>query len=688
MTSIPQKLAGRLKSLSPVTVVLVAAGLVFVFLIIRNCGLRASVFNDEWTYSEYSRLAPASQAPVPSYLFFLLFSTTRFFGDGFLECARIYNALFFAIALVFIYAVCRFYVSRTLALVVALLSVLAPIDNYSAYFMPESMYFCAFWGLTWFVLKSVDRSPWILGIGTGCITGLMALIKFHAVFLLPGLTAFFCLAWPMKTPTWTSGKVVRTLALGAAAFAITRFAIGYLLAGPSGLKLAGHLYSSIGSSFSARAELSPILASAWHSLAGHLLVVCLILPVPIAAILCTRSDSKISVRNFGANSRLLHIYAGCILVPLLLVAALSTAMFANGSPYDTVDRLHLRYYNFAFPLFYIVAACEFSSASRPAPSRIRIMTAVLLAGVGLAIILGALWKYTPNIVDSPELAVFYAHQTFLTGAAIAIIAVLIWSVEPRIGAILYLLVFLPFFFGGSDQSALYELSGKRVASVNEEAGRFARQLLGTQTSSLSVVASDLIGAYEALFYIDNPAANIVHVSPGTPFEASMAPPGTTWILVIGDHKPNFVPRYEISPGNYTLINLAAAHAIDFRDHAWPGTIEQITGLSVPEEFGRWTIGNETNIRFVSPLPRKFRIQIAARAIGPNVDLPFRLSIGNQQQQFYLAETLKEITLPFETDGTERTMKISIPKPISPKELWNAPDDRLLGAALQRLSIVD
>src|SRR5207249_3703458 len=176
---------------------------------------------------------------------------------------------------------------------------------------------------------------------------------------------------------WTGGKVVRTLAFGAAAFVITRFATGYLLAGPPGLKLAGHLYSSIGSSLSARAELSPILALAWHSLAGHLLVACLILPVPLAAILCTGPDSEISARNAGTNSGLLRIYAGSILVPLLLVAALSTAMFVNGSPYDTVDRLHLRYYNFAFPLFYIVAACEFSSAPHPAPSRIRIMTAIL-----------------------------------------------------------------------------------------------------------------------------------------------------------------------------------------------------------------------------------------------------------------------------------------------------------------------
>src|ERR1700730_18838342 len=95
----------RWKPLTPVTAVLLAATFVLIFLTIRNCGLFPSVFVDEWTYSEFSRLAPRSQAPGPSYLFFFLFGTTRSFGEGFLQCARIYNACFFAAALIFIYAV-------------------------------------------------------------------------------------------------------------------------------------------------------------------------------------------------------------------------------------------------------------------------------------------------------------------------------------------------------------------------------------------------------------------------------------------------------------------------------------------------------------------------------------------------------------------------------------------------------
>src|ERR1700727_2728934 len=98
------RLAHKLRSLTAAaTPVLLAATCLLIFLIARNCGLFPSVLADEWTYSEYSRLVPSSQAPVPSYLFFFLFGTTRFFGEGFLEFARIYNACAFALALVFIY---------------------------------------------------------------------------------------------------------------------------------------------------------------------------------------------------------------------------------------------------------------------------------------------------------------------------------------------------------------------------------------------------------------------------------------------------------------------------------------------------------------------------------------------------------------------------------------------------------
>jgi phosphoglycerol transferase len=675
----------RLKSITPTTMVLLVGAFVLLFLIIRNTGLYPSVFSDEWIYSEYSRLLPRSEASVPSYLFFFVFGTTRFFGQGFLECARVYNACFFSIAVIFIYAVGRIYGSHKLALFIATLSVLGPINTYSAYFMPESMYFCAFWILTWFVLRHVGKSPWIIGAGTGSILGCMAMIKFHAVFLLPGFFLFILLVWFSRTVYFTVRSLLLTLCLTALAFIVIRFVGGYLLAGPAGLQLVGERYGSFTAASKNPIHLLNLLALSWHAIIGHLFALSFLLPVPLAAMIdidckIRSADQTISV------CRLLRLLAVSFLLPLIFITAISTAMFANASPYDTIARLHLRYYNFIFPLFFVLAVCELGPGSERSHSPRRIVIALIVGLTSLSAILVGLKYYTPNIVDSPELSVVYNPQFFLAGGALGIISVLIWSVEKKIGTILYLFIFLPLITIGATQRASHDLTSRRQANSYDDAGRVARQLLGRQTSKLTVVGSELIGLYETLFNVDNSETSILEVPPGAPLELSKIPPAKNWVLVVGDHEPLSPSRYRISLGTSSLINFSADNVIDFRDNSWLGILEKITGISTAEEFGRWTIGKEVIMEFVSPLPEKFTLVLRGRAIGPNIDLPFRMKIGAQEQQFRLGSTLQDVALAFETNGANKIVKLEIPKPISPRELWNAPDERLLGAAVEQISI--
>ena len=149
-----------------------------------------------------------SEALVPSYLFFLLFGISRHCAEAFLECARIFNACFFGIAFLFIYLICRKYGSWQLSLLVTLLSVLGPISSYSAYFMPESMYFCAFWFLIWFLLRSLNGRSWMLGTGAGAILGLMAVIKAHAILLIPGFIGFVLVARLTKSTNQTFKGII------------------------------------------------------------------------------------------------------------------------------------------------------------------------------------------------------------------------------------------------------------------------------------------------------------------------------------------------------------------------------------------------------------------------------------------------------------------------------------------------
>ena len=61
----------------PAVLLSVAAICIIIALTIRNCGLHPTVFADEWWYSKFSRLAPISGSPYPSYLYLLLFGISR-----------------------------------------------------------------------------------------------------------------------------------------------------------------------------------------------------------------------------------------------------------------------------------------------------------------------------------------------------------------------------------------------------------------------------------------------------------------------------------------------------------------------------------------------------------------------------------------------------------------------------------
>ena len=68
---------------------------IVLYLILRNTGAYPVVFADEWLYSKSARLQPLSESQLPSYLYLWLFGTSNVCGEGFLQCARVLNAVLF-----------------------------------------------------------------------------------------------------------------------------------------------------------------------------------------------------------------------------------------------------------------------------------------------------------------------------------------------------------------------------------------------------------------------------------------------------------------------------------------------------------------------------------------------------------------------------------------------------------------
>jgi len=215
-----------------------AAIAIFIALLIRDSGLYPVVFADEYSYSRFSRLVAFAEAGVPDYLYLAIYRLTNVCGDGFLNCARILNAVFFVASVPFIYLTAKRVTTSSVASIVAVLAILGPINTYTAYFMPEALYFLSFWIVTWFVLgldnSSGPRSWCIAGI----LLGLSALVKPHALFILPALVAYIFFAKRKIEGGWLRQAFGNACVFVAFTF-LSKSLISYLVAGKAGLTFFG-----------------------------------------------------------------------------------------------------------------------------------------------------------------------------------------------------------------------------------------------------------------------------------------------------------------------------------------------------------------------------------------------------------------------------------------------------------------
>jgi hypothetical protein len=149
--------------------------------------------------------------------------------------------------------------------------------------------------------------------------------------------------------------------------------------------------------------------------------------------------------------------------------------------------------------------------------------------------------------------------------------------------------------------------------------------------------------------------------------------------------------------------------IDFRRPGRPSFTKRFLGLSFPEAWGRWSDGPRVEICFRQPLPRRFRLELDAGALGENCQLPALVAVGDQRVELRIpfdvfsaeppgtpaegqpgALALPRQSVELSTSGQETVLAIDVPRPTIPPSAGPevSGDARELGFALQRLRIVD
>lgn len=569
-----------------------------IYLTARNSGLYPMVFADEWLYGAYSRYMSIEGAARPSYLFYKLYGLTNYCGDAFLDCARQLNVVFFAVSLPLIYAVCRRFASVNLSVLVSLATVFSPINCYSAYFMPESMNFFFFWLFTWFVVSGYDSKPKVMAIGAGIALACMSLVKPHAVFLLPTLFVAFFSTWIFDRNLRIFKQASWLVATSVSAFILVRLPLGYLFAGPAGLSVMGSDYGGIASSVIGLEYFASLMPLAGYSLWGHLLSISILFGVPLALILQMPLKKSMECSDSDRRQRFLKVYTGSLFISLILIVAIFQAKAVSMGPYESIGRLSLRHYNFAFPLFLIVAASVLTSNANSTLTSFRMrLSSFALIGLVLYALVSKFSGFLPSLTDSPELRAITAYTpVFVVLTALGAICLMLAAFGRQQGVALYLLVFFPLVIITSAFNVSKDFSARLSPDVYDQAGQFANRYLGKDTAKLVIFGPDLASLYRTHFYMKTAETSFFAIPNGERLEAKtrperqqsllpgpagglktlagpdLIPDGKEWLLLIGNYQYLFEPLVKIHvpvtypsgavAGEYTLVKIS--HATGFQ----------------------------------------------------------------------------------------------------------------------------
>lgn len=662
--------------------------LAFALLLMRSFGLYAIVFGDEYTYSSLSRFVSYSAAYIPGYLYFSIYKITNMCGDGFYGCARVLNTFFFVIAVPFIYLIARKICSAQVSLLICAVTLAAPISSYTIYFMPESLYFFSFWVCTWYLLQLEIKSPTANWALFGLMSGLSALVKPHAMFIIPGIVCYITYLHFRTGAQWIRNVISRTAAFTSVLLA-TKFSISYLLAGSNGLTFLGSFYGSQLSNSTSNAHRYIEIAEAAPKIAvGHIIALCILFGVPLAITITNAIKSITNPHRSTTPALKISFLAIILLLNLIAVVALFSASVAGTNPVETAERLHMRYYDFIFPLFYLAAASQIKFHELELNRKLSTTIAICVLAIALYAVITKLTPFTPSMIDSPELRGFaFKKRHFILLGIIGLTTIIVWIKSKSLGAKLFTFLFLPLWTIVSTLYITHEISNRLVPDVYDRAGIVAKKLLPAEAlENLVVVGDDAAGGMRALFYLDNAGATRAFPIEGKPY--SVQDMGQkTWLLTVGnvplDEKGLSIKRFN----GFVIASKPMPVKIMFDQPTWPSEIAGISGISSTESWGTWTNAKELSITFTTPLPKAFQLVIEANAYGPNAGRPIIISGTDEQKSFSLSpeNTTKSIELSNLKNSSQVTF--TIPEPTSPKSLGNSGDERTLGLGLKSITVI-
>jgi len=541
----------------------------FFIIFLRNFNLYPSVFTDEQFHSYFARLVDFKNIEVPSYIFYLIYKSTNFCGANFLECGRFLNTLFFIIGCIYIYKISKKYTSFTNALLIFLLILLGPLNFYTAYFMPESLYFLFFWFYIYFLFIIKIKKNFFCFLNA-VILGLMSLIKPHAIFLIPCVIIY--LIWVEKKREIKN--ILVNIFYLIFIFFITKYLFQILLIRNIedsftifGKDYNQSLYHYFPKDFN---YLKIVFKNSLINIKGNLLFLSLIFYLPI--ILCMKNILTKNVPKFNKN---LSIFIFLIFATLIIIFGIFTGSGTSVLDYEKANRLNTRYFYFLYPLFMILIFCELSNFKKKISLKNKIIFSLVIIFFIIYSLLTQLNEYVPtyHLVDGPLYRGFtYNKLTFNFLAILGLSNILLWFYREKLALKFYCYFFLVLTFFLTSIPTNKELFYYKKPTIYDVIAKDIKKILLYEENKNILIVNDEernIGEItKILFHLDNAnnsykiiknfhvnQKNLSLIMPEIKNEQLTNKNSTKWLLLM-NYKMNINFPVKFKDDNFILIKLS------------------------------------------------------------------------------------------------------------------------------------
>ena len=664
--------------------------LALVLLVLRSSGIYPSVMGDEYTYSSMARVLPLSAASIPNYLYLSIYKSTLLCGAGFMGCTKLLNALFFVAAAPFIYLTARRYCSAGASVLIVAVSLLGPVNIYTAFFMPEALFFLTFWISVWYFLSRDVQAPACQWVIFGLIMGCSSLVKPHALFVVPAFCLCMLFFAYKGTDRWLATGV-KNAAIFVVTMLLTKFAFSYLAAGQTGLTLFGNFYAStLQTNTSTLQRYLDILAAAPRIAEGHLLANALMFGLALTVVILG-AIKALSNKVVPAQDR----FAFCtlmLLLNLIAVVALFSASVAGSNAIETIFRIHMRYYDFMLPLLFIAVGSQIDTLQTAVHRYWKYVIGAVVMFVIVYATATRMQPFTLSFIDNPELRGYTLNEKAFIGlACLSLLSIALWWKSISTGARFFLFAYLPLSVAVSTVCANAGIIERTKPDAYDKAGLFVKSYLPpADLSKLLVVGESAPLILRTLFWVEdlNAGPDLTY-KPGIPYTAAQTPADRKWILAIGD--VDFVKEdFDLLKLNGYTLARKKSHTypllVDMRTPSLPDSVRKITGLSQAESWGTWSIGDKVAIDFAQPLPKAFELELKAKAFGPNEKQAFEVIIDDKSYPVEIGREITSRTIKLSNPNEVDNLVIKVPAPTSPEQLGMSADKRLLGIGLNQLTI--